>query len=91
MKINRNTVLLALQTGLSSTQIAERLKCSERQIRRIKKEFEEKKNRKFKADPLLKDKGVEKAMREFYRNTEGPEKAAARFAITRQNFYTGTK
>lgn len=78
-----------LRTGFPITIIAKRLKCSTRQIGRIKKEMETAKNKKFVRQIELKDPEIEKALREYYLTMESAEKTADRFGITKQALIKG--
>lgn len=83
-KIDRETVFQMLRTGFTVKAIAKRMKCSSRQIGRIKKEIEQVKNIQFKKNTNLKDPEIEKALRDFYLKMESPEKTAKRFGVTKQ-------
>lgn len=84
MPINKEVVFQMLRTGFTGVQIAERLKCSPRQISRIKREIEKQKNIKFYKNMNLKDPQIERSLRDYYAAMESPEAVAKRFGVTKQ-------
>jgi DNA-binding CsgD family transcriptional regulator len=84
MKIDCEVVFQMRRQGFTCVEVANRLKCSERQVRRISKQIEKDKNITFKSSKSLKDKDVEIALRDFYSSFESSQETANRFGISRQ-------
>jgi len=89
-RIDKEKVFQMARMGFTRTAIAERLNCSERQVRRIIKDIESKKNIDLsKSEFNIADEDVEKALRELYSNFESAQTVANRFGISRQAILKG--
>lgn len=88
-RIDRESVFQMARMGFTAQEIANRLNCSLRQVKRIKIEIQKSKNisldaRKQEYYKLLKDPDCEDALRRVYMVTESAEKASKRFGVSRQ-------
>jgi len=75
--IDKNRVIKMANEGFTKVEIARRLECSERQVRRILNGYKPERSG-------IKDYEAEQAVRFFYLKWESGEQAAERFGITRQ-------
>lgn len=78
--IDKESVIKMAITGFTRVEIAKRLGCSERQVRRILKKHPVMEGEKG----LVKDGEVESAMRIFFLKWESGERVGERFGVTRQ-------
>jgi DNA invertase Pin-like site-specific DNA recombinase len=93
-QINHTAVIEMTKMGYNRNTIADRVKCSERQVRRIVKDFEERTNIKLDADTcvakgLIEDPEIETILRNVYSKFESPADTANKFGLTRQAIYKG--
>lgn len=77
--IDRERVEKMTLTGFPQIEIAQRLGCSARQVRRIQEELKVKKENTIKVTPE-----IEPVLRTYYSMFESGEKTAQRFGVTRQ-------
>lgn len=82
LRLDHDQVALMIRTGFTAALIAERLDCSDRQVRRIAVA----RDLDFAPDPAV-GSDDEPALRRFYARTEGVARAARRFGVSRQTVY----
>lgn len=81
-RLDHDQVALMIATGFTAAQIARRLSCTDRQVRRIAVA----RSLDFNPNPVIGTED-ESALRRFYARTEGATRAARRFGVSRQTIY----